>query len=269
MGKVSIKALVSKYDNQYSFKPATIADKRVIDTFAETSVGKYVTLTVNYSKGDKTYDQVKTIWALIAIMYEAINGFKPTSDQSEQLYSELLDSFAERTPSILHQGDTVPIPLSSMSKQQASSFTQCIINELAESCDLTPDLQSDVKEIFEQFQKWKGEQITDPVDYGENGVLLTTSEWLEKNVISFASGLKENLEIAHIVSKGTAPQYRDCCWNFLRLTHEEHMMQHKIGWDKFLEIYPHLKPRVEKARELAHKIDTLNKPEKIIPDEIY
>lgn len=199
-------------------------------------------------------------------MYESMDGCKPTKDQSDQLYRELLEEFAEREPSILHKGETVPIPLSSMSIQQAASFIQCIINELAESCDLSAQLQLDAKEIFEQFQHWKGEQLTDFTDYNSDGELLTTSEWLEKNPVSFASGLKENLEIAHIVSKGTAPQYRDKCWNFLRLTHEEHMMQHRVGWDKFLELYPHLKPRVEHARELANKLDNLNKP---IPEDIY
>ena len=55
----------------------------------------------------------------------------------------------------------------------------------------------------------------------------------------------------------------------VRLTHEEHIgiMHNKINhngeitkdeWDLFLQIYPHLRKRIEKARSIAYKIDQLN-----------
>jgi hypothetical protein len=33
------------------------------------------------------------------------------------------------------------------------------------------------------------------------------------------------------------------------------MEQHMIGWDAFLQIYPHLRGRVERARRLAGKLE--------------
>jgi len=119
-------------------------------------------------------------------------------------------------------------------------------------------LECDVKEIFEEFQNFKNSFNNDPIDYGPDGELLSTEEWVKVNKCSFASGRRENLEIAHIVSKGTSPQFRDCCWNFMLLTHEEHIeIQHKKGWSELLAIYPHLKGRYDRAFAIAGKINKL------------
>jgi hypothetical protein len=44
-------------------------------------------------------------------------------------------------------------------------------------------------------------------------------------------------------------------WNWIALTPEEHADQHQRGWDGFLQIYPHLCGRVERARRLAGKLE--------------
>jgi hypothetical protein len=38
------------------------------------------------------------------------------------------------------------------------------------------------------------------------------------------------------------------------MTPEEHEQQHRMGWDGFLRIYPHLLGKVERARRLAGKL---------------
>ena len=91
----------------------------------------------------------------------------------------------------------------------------------------------------------------DLIDKDCNGKEYSIDDWCKVNSFSHASGSTETLEIAHIISKGSAPQFRDCVWNFLRLTHEEHMFQHQKGWSEFLALFPHLRPRVERARRLA------------------
>ena len=60
----------------------------------------------------------------------------------------------------------------------------------------------------------------------------------------------EDLDIAHIQSKGARPDLADNPQNWLRLKHSIHMLQHSSGWDAVLEEFPHLKPVVDKAREL-------------------
>jgi len=44
-------------------------------------------------------------------------------------------------------------------------------------------------------------------------------------------------------------------WNWIALLPEEHEQQHRQGWDKFLQIYPHLQGRVNRARSLARKLE--------------
>ena len=63
------------------------------------------------------------------------------------------------------------------------------------------------------------------------------------------------LEVAHIVSRGADKEDIDEVWNLMMLTHYEHIeIMHKKGWNAFLEIYPHLRGRVKRARNLAGKL---------------
>ena len=40
-----------------------------------------------------------------------------------------------------------------------------------------------------------------------------------------------------------------------RKKREAILRQHRIGWDKFLDIYPHLRGRIDRARNLAGKLE--------------
>ena len=58
------------------------------------------------------------------------------------------------------------------------------------------------------------------------------------------------------MTKGSHPQYRDCAWNWIMLTEEEHMrIIHAMGgWKKFIEIFPHTAPRIKNAYDMAHEL---------------
>ena len=92
----------------------------------------------------------------------------------------------------------------------------------------------------------------------ENGSYLSLQDWKERNNFSFASGISNKampLEVAHIVSRGADKEDIDEVWNLMMLTHYEHIeIMHKKGWNAFLEIYPHLRGRVERATNLAGKL---------------
>lgn len=269
MKKICLRTLVAKTSSDYVLKPATPADKTALDMFFQENLGKYVTVTCSQRKGTKTYDQVKTIWALIYILYESMNGGKPNTEQAAALYAALIEDYAPREPNPLHAGETQPVTLSRMSKQQAAVFIQSIINEISLYHKLSEDAQIDLQELFASFQEYKSGFSEDPIDFKENGEMYSIDEWLERNPVSMASGRTENLEVAHILTRGAYPQFAECTWNMIRLTHEEHIgiMHNKINhngeitkdeWDLFLQIYPHLRKRIEKARSIAYKIDQLN-----------
>lgn len=262
MKKIGVRAIAKKFDAGWLMLPATPSDKRVIDEFCNSTEGKYITLTASVQRGTKTFEQVKTVWALISILFEAQYARKPITDEADRLYTSLINDYAERETDLRHTDKTIPISLSKMDERQADIFIQSIINEIFGYVQFDTNVQGnlavDVKDIFQQFELHKGVLTKDPSDYDKDGKLLSTDEWVKTHTMSMASGLKDTLEIAHIVSKGSAPQYRNCCWNFLRLTHYEHIeIQHRKGWHELLSIYPHLIPRVRRAYQLAKKIDKL------------
>ena len=257
--KIVFRAIQKEFDAGYLFLPATAADKHTVNTFCGENNGKYVTVTVNYARGNKTYDQVKTVWALIEIYFEAEYNRKPTPTESANMYMSFIQQYADTEQSLIDPSKEIYVTLSNMSKEQAARFIQNIMNDIIVKCKLSESLQCDVKELYEAFVQYKGTLPTDPVDYDKNGVLLNKEDWVKMNPCSHASGFTNCLEIAHIVSKGSDEEDRYECWNWLMLTHEEHIgIQHQNGWEELIEIYPHIGGRVKRARELAGKLDKLN-----------
>lgn len=237
--------------------PATNADKTVFLTYVEQAADKYVSVDFKNLRATKTYDQLKAAWALIDLIFQAMYFRKPTSAERQQMYHDLLEEFAPKRESLLKKGVFEPITFSEMTKQELSSFIQSLIAFLAESCDLDMREQMVVRDIFLEWQSYKSSLDKDPDDYDENGELLDMDTWRERHKVSFASGIGGPLDMAHIVSRGADISFKDCCWNVMMLTHEEHMKQHQVGWNTFLEMYPHLRGRVERARRIAGKLALL------------
>jgi hypothetical protein len=113
-----------------------------------------------------------------------------------------------------------------------------------------------VQEVLEEWETWRGGLENDYADYADRGQtkMLTEEEWRGKHVYSEASGRGGPIERAHIVSRGADAADIEMSWNWIALTPDEHAEQHRRGWDEFLQIYPHLRGRVDRARKLAGKI---------------
>lgn len=256
-----IRAALVKGQDGVVLRPVTATDKVLFSNFYEQSQNKYVNITLKNDKGTKTYDQLKTAWALIGLTFQAIHYRKPNSSERRAFGNELVQELGDKIPSLLHEGEETSVSMSEMSKKQMSNFIRNLVYNLAENCDFGDDLlknaEISVKNIFLEWQTHKSTLDKDPDDYDDNGELLSMDEWRERHKISFASGVGGPLELAHIVSKGADEMHRDCCWNALMLTPAEHRMQHQKGWNEFLKIYPHLRGRVERARRIAGKLALL------------
>lgn len=105
--------------------------------------------------------------------------------------------------------------------------------------------RADVRKVLYEWEIWRGRQET---DFKDN---WTVSEWRKTAVYSEASGVSGDVDCHHIVSRGSAPQFADCAWNVLALTRAEHEFFHAYGWNAFLEKYPHLRGKVERAFDKA------------------
>ena len=260
MSKIQFKAIPKKFDNGcYLLLPATPADRISLNQFCDCIGQNYVTVTVNRHRGTKSYDQVKTIFALINIRFYLKYHRYPTDTEQAREYSELLWLYAEREPVAEGSEETAPIPLSAMSKSQAAMFISAIIAEIYEYMGngLNDAMQIELKEIFEEFQSANGYGVGNPNDYDKDGNLLSEEEWRTKNHFSFASGVvTEDLQLHHILGKKAHSAYRDCPWNWIMLTDYEHnrIIHAKGGWQKFLELFPHCAPRIKNAYDMAHEM---------------
>lgn len=210
----------------------------------------WVTFELEVAAREKTFRQQGAIWALIRIMFIAMNGYPPTKDESYDLYLDVLDLYANKTKNRF-TGALRPIHLSESNVEDAAALIGHIMSVMAEYCDLSLDEQSDVQKIFKAWEGWRGDMVRDPMDYDEDGNLLTVAAWEARHRLSQASGIGGILQTAHIVSRGANINLIEDVRNLLRLTPEEHRFQHQHGFDAFLERYPHLKSRVLHARQLV------------------
>jgi hypothetical protein len=189
----------------------------------------------------RSYKQLNSVWKLITVIFESMEGRKPTESERYDLYLDLLEEYADKTPSRFRKDTLRAVHISESNTVAAARFIDGLLYHLATQCELNYDLQADVRKVLYEWEIWRGKQ-----EHDFNGD-MTVSEWRERAVYSEASGLGGSVDCHHIVSRGTAPQFADCAWNVLALTREEHEFFHAHGWNAFFEKYPHLRGKVERA----------------------
>lgn len=248
-----------QFKNGALLLPATPNDKEILNSFCATLGNRYATVTANYNRANKSYDQVKTVFALIGIRFFLQHHRYPTETEQAIVYSRFLWKYAPKTADPLKPEEEAPIPLSQQSKSDAAIFISGIMADIYEYAgdDLVDTTAVELSQIFEEFHAANGYGVGNPVDYDENGNLLSEVEWREKNHFSFASGVaSEDLQLHHILSRGAHDAFRDCAWNWIMLTDYEHnrIIHARGGWQKFLEIYPHTAKRIKNAYDMAHEL---------------
>jgi hypothetical protein len=211
-------------------------------------------LDLRYQK--RTFKQNSSAWKLIECIWASMEKDPPTEEEKYSLYLDLLEVYADKTKNRI-TGELRPIHISESNSLEGAHFIDNLLYHLATMCNLDYDTQSQVIDVLQDWESWRGSLEIDPVDYSDRECtrLLTEAEWREKHPVSEASGQGGNIVRAHIVSRGADAPDIEKAWNWIALLHEEHMQQHQIGWDGFLQIYPHLRGRVDRARKVAGKIE--------------
>lgn len=212
-------------------------------------------LELNYQK--RTYKQNRAVWILVTAIFESMEGRKPTEKEKYALYLDLLELYADKVPNRFKKNAVHPVHISDSNSAQGARFIDGLLYHLATECDLEYGTQITVQQIFQQWEEWRGSLEVDPIDYRDIDCtdLMPEAEWRQKHPYSEASGRGGHIVLAHIVSRGSNALGIDKSWNWIALLHEEHKQQHDIGWDAFLQIYPHLRGRVERARRLAGSLE--------------
>jgi hypothetical protein len=205
--------------------------------------------------GKRTFKQNAAVWKLVGCIWLSMEKDPPTEEEKYALYLDLLEQYADKVPGRF--GGLRPVHISESNTIEGARFIDGLLFHLATMCNLEYDTQSQVVDVLREWEEWRGGLETDPLDYADLGCtrLLTEAEWREKRVVSEASGRGGGIVRAHIVSRGADRPDIGKAWNWVALLPEEHAEQHRLGWDKFLDIYPHLRGRVTRARNLAGKLE--------------
>jgi hypothetical protein len=216
----------------------------------------FLTVTLELPYQRRTFKQNAAVWKLVTAIFESVEGRLPDEGEKYDMYLDLLEVYADRAPNKI-SGGTRPVHISESNSLEGSDFIDGLLYHLATECALSYGVQTTVQEVLEEWEAWRGGLEADYADYTdrEQTKTLTEEEWRKKRVYSEASGRGGPIERAHIVSRGTDAQDIEMSWNWIALTPDEHAEQHRRGWDEFLQIYPHLRGRVERARKLAGKLE--------------
>jgi hypothetical protein len=216
----------------------------------------FLTVTLEIPRQRRTFKQNAAVWKLVTVIFESMEGRLPCEEEKYNTYLDLLEVYADRVPNKF-KGGTRAVHISEANSLEGGRFIDGLLCHIATECGLSCGAQTTVQEVLQEWEEWRGKMETDFTDYAdsEQTKMLTESEWQEKHVYSEASGRGGQIERAHIVSRVADPADIEMSWNWIALTREEHAEQHRRGWDGFLQIYPHLRGRVERARRLAGKLE--------------
>lgn len=229
-------------------------ERRQVKEFFKELVGKgswreiafNVTLERWYKR--KTYDQVKLIWALLSILSWV--EFQEFGHETT-LYADMLDAAGPGEVSPLSGVRRPTKTLSGMNTKEAAVCANWLFDHLLEAGEMVPDPAS----IKKWWREWAAFRFAkhDPLieafkDVDEYRHKVRYCEACMKFLDPEADGYDG--QMAHIVTKGSGGPMD--LWNMLHLCHVHHIMvQHAKGWLALLADFPHLWPKVQRARELA------------------
>jgi hypothetical protein len=209
-------------------------------------------IDLRYQK--RTFKQNSSVWKLIECIWFSMEKDPPAEEEKYALYLDLLEAYADKTKNRI-TGELRPIHISESNSLEGAHFIDNLLYHLATMCNLDYGTQSQVIDVLQEWEEWRGSLETDPMDYSDTECtrLLTEAEWREKHRVSEASGKGGAIRLHHIITRGSRPDLANKAWNFLALLDEEHSFIHAKGDDCFLSIYPHLKGKFERAKRLAAK----------------
>lgn len=208
---------------------------------------------INAPYQHRTFKQNNAVWILISIIFQSMESRNGTHEELYDLYCDLLEEYADKKPSRIN-GRLRPVHLSEMNTEQAGRFIDSLLFHLASLCELSIDLQSDVRKFIYEWEEWKHKEENEFEEFS------SVEEMRQKVVYSEASGKGGVLHFHHIVTRGACPAAVDKTWNLMALTPDEHNFYHQQckTWDEFLEVYPHLRGKVERAQRKCAELAQQN-----------
>lgn len=146
-----------------------------------------------------------------------------------------------------------------LTTKEMSYMIQHTLNDLAQMDipDMVMDaIGPDMKKLWTAWYKWRYDELEDDPLFPDE-LTMEWEEYKEHNPVCEFSGVghteEDPLERMHIVSGGSDPGDYEEPWNWIRAKHSIHQWQHNNGWQPILKVYPHMKGKIMRARQLAKK----------------
>ena len=265
MDAVRLPAHGALYKNDYIvLRPTNKKDHESVLAFFKTKAKReeynnkefFVQTFLTLPQQHRTHKQLNSVFALVTAIFESMEGRTPLEDEKKALYYDLLDVYADKVPNRFNNA-LRPVHISEANSIQGSRFIDGLMQHLTTECELEYGTMATVQSVLQDWEDWKGKLENDPSDFRDVNCqeMLTHAEWIKTHPYSEASGRAGQIVRAHIVSRGSDAADIEKSWNWMALLWDEHEQQHRIGWDEFLQIYPHLRGRVDRARNLAGKLE--------------
>ena len=194
----------------------------------------------------RSFKQLAAVWKLVEVIFESENNRKPTEQEKYELYLDLLMLYADKIPN-RYNNELRSIHISEANTVAAAHFIDGLLYHLATMCNLTYDQMATVRGVLYAWEIWRG-----TLDHDINDD--RTPEELRKYVRTSEASGRQPVELHHIITRGACPLAADKAWNLVALTHDEHMEFHQKGWDYFLDKYPHLKGKFERAKKKCSEL---------------
>jgi len=169
----------------------------------------------------------------------ASTGSKPASDSIEvsMIHEGLLYAYGETNPA------GVVLRSSECSERGLYRLVTGAMKELS-MMNIPPCV--DLTSVSTAVNTWRESYFVKALDHHDSLEEL-------KEAIPYCFSCFENkpLQAAHIVSRGADTRLINNPDNFMLLCDRCHIQtQHKHGWDRLIQKYPHIYPRIERARSL-------------------
>lgn len=255
---------LSKDGTSFVIAPCDFKDRVLFDKLLGTGK-EYFTAELATPIQARSYKQLRTVWKLVDLIWKSQNQFPATEKEKQELYEDLKSEYAFQRPSRVNPNKLVPVGMSEADTKDGAFFIQNLIYHLADLCDIKDIYeQTEVRAVITEWQEWRATLDKDPFDD------LSEFEYRAMHVVSEASGKGGNLHKHHIITRGSDTADTDKAWNWVMLTEEEHQYFHRCGWVAFLERFPNLRGKFERARNLAGKlaVEQEKKPQELV-DELF
>lgn len=210
-----------------------------------------------YKRGTPT--QKQTLRALEALLYWANHDqYPPKSELLHDIHEEIIAQTGIYKESPV-TGKPVRVSTSSplCTTGNMNQFIDTAITFLLDA-DVPPNLIDPISEkdfvtLYKEWYKTRSvdaETIDNISNWEEYCRVFPYDEFTCIAVNEMGTGQTQKI---HIVSRGSAPTEVDEPWNWIRGATSIHNKIHNLGWPVVLAEFPHLIPKVERARAMASK----------------